>query len=169
MQEYMTSDSESDRSSISSINFTGRLDKLIGISDGAKNASRPRFKNQEERLAMMMQRKASDNSETDSATTGSESDATATNKRKRRVGINRRGAEARRKRRNQKKTRNSGPNPQAHLPTAQSNAAMTDPSEDHEETESENDGMNDRTTGNKNEERFARMQGDITRPKKPRP
>jgi hypothetical protein len=67
MQEYMTSDSESDRSSISSINFTG-LDKLIGISDGS-NASRPRFKNQEH-LAMM-QRKASDNSETDSATTGS--------------------------------------------------------------------------------------------------
>jgi hypothetical protein len=45
----MTSESESDRSSISSINFT-ELDKLIITSDGA-NASRPRFKNQE-RLAI---------------------------------------------------------------------------------------------------------------------
>jgi hypothetical protein len=62
-----------------------------------------------------------------------------------------------------------GPNLQAHLPSTQSNAAMTDPSEDHEETESENDGMHDRTTGNKNKERFATMQGDRTRPQKPRP
>jgi hypothetical protein len=51
---------ESDRSSISSINFTG-LDKLIGIPDGA-NAFRPRLVNQE-RLAMM-QRKMSNGNET---------------------------------------------------------------------------------------------------------
>jgi hypothetical protein len=35
--------------------------------------------------------------------------------------------------------------------TPKSNAAMTDPSEDHEETESENDGMNDGATGTKNQ------------------
>jgi hypothetical protein len=167
MQEYMTSDSESDRSSISSINFTG-LDKLIGISDGS-NASRPRFKNQE-RLAMM-QRKALDNSETDSATTGSESKGGPKGRKKQtRTEKRKKAGRRNRKRKQQKKTpRNNGPNPQAHLPSTQSNAAMTDPSEDHEETNNENDGMNDRTTGTKNQERFATMQGDRTRPQKPRP
>jgi hypothetical protein len=167
MQEYMTSDSESDRSSISSINFTG-LDKLIGISDGS-NASRPRFKNQE-RLAMM-QRKALDNSETDSATTGSESKGGSKGRRRgsNQAPRSRKGGRKRKHGQLKQKKRNSGPNPQAHLPNAQSNAAMTDPSEDHEDTESENDGMNDRTTRTKNQERFATMQGDRTRPQKPRP
>jgi hypothetical protein len=58
---------ESDRSSISSINFTG-LDKLIGIPDGA-NAFRPRLVNQE-RLAIM-QRKMSNGNETESEMTES--------------------------------------------------------------------------------------------------
>jgi hypothetical protein len=52
---------------------------------------------------------------------------------------------------------------------AQSNAAMTEQSDDHEETESENDGMHDRTTGIKKQERFTTMQGNRTRPQKPRP
>jgi hypothetical protein len=116
MQEYMTSDSESDRSSISSINFTG-FDKLIGVSDGA-NASRPRFKNQE-RLAMM-QRKASDNSETDSATTGSESEGKSKGRRRRRSNqapSSRKGGRKRKHGQLKQKKRNSGPSKSTGSPT----------------------------------------------------